>query len=383
MLGQPGCGAWSEAVAELVAGQARGNPRLRPEPDARTPHLWSTEWSGLPQRAVSCLGRPEALSLLDWPGGDGSGGRRRLQEEYVEWRAVRGVDGRLRRVELTTELPEYWAVVAAHEPERLLACVARFADVGRVDPAKVYGDCDPLADSTTPAQRGAAFIRTMVRGSSPYNSGGRAICCMIQPTNTLAGLVSLVGAALRTRTVQGPDGAGAARVLAAEDLLPFMTGLAVPGRASDPLLAERVARLAWDGRTAAFDDPVGVYIHGAQLGRLRTPDGEPVPPEWLVLSRGVAAGSAAGGSPRWQRAVFEVPPEAGYELADLVDVATEAPLSYGGQVAELLQIAVHLRVSDGHGLPAAATLLTSAGPATDAAGDGCADVRSFLAESLS
>ena len=43
----------------------------------------------------------------------------------VEWRVVRGTDGRIRRVELTTELRDYWTVLAAYEPGRALGFATR------------------------------------------------------------------------------------------------------------------------------------------------------------------------------------------------------------------------------------------------------------------
>jgi hypothetical protein len=378
MLGAAGHDAWSSSVIDLVTAPQDEAPALRPRPDKRTPYLWTTEWTGLPQRVVTCLGRQSALALLDWTGDEGSSVRRRLQEEYVEWRTLRDDDGRLRRIEFTTELPEHWALAAAHEPGRLLATVAALAGGASVDPSDVFGDCDPFAASATPEERAAGFTGSMLLGGSPYN-GSRAICCMIQSTNTLTGLVSLLRGALRTWTVV-EEGGGTRRCFAAEDVLPLMPGLAVPGRASDPLLAERVARLAWEGRAVALDEPLGVYIQSAELGRLRTPDGGAVPPEWFVLSRGLPGSATPDGLPRWQRAVFEVPADEGYDLADLVDVATEAPLSFGGQVAELLQIVVHLRVSDRDVMPRVPRPTTLSEPSADA--DGCADVMACLAESL-
>jgi hypothetical protein len=44
---------------------------------------------------------------LDWTPSGEEGRIRRLQEEYVEWRVVRDDVG-IRRVELTTELSDYW-----------------------------------------------------------------------------------------------------------------------------------------------------------------------------------------------------------------------------------------------------------------------------------
>jgi hypothetical protein len=51
---------------------------------------------------------------LDWTPSGGEGGIRRLQEEYVEWRVVPNDVG-IRQVELTTELSDYWRVLAAFD----------------------------------------------------------------------------------------------------------------------------------------------------------------------------------------------------------------------------------------------------------------------------
>lgn len=184
----------------------------------------------------------------------------------------------------------------------------------------------------------------------PRSRPREAPCGCVQPTNTLAALTALVAAALTTWSYEDGDGA-VSRCVAAEDVLPLLRGLAVPGRTSDPLIAERVARLAWGGRVVALDHPVGVYLSGFQHGRLRTPDGDLVPPEWLRLSRGTPASEEADGVQRWQRGVLEVPDGLGFDLNDLVNVATEARLAFGGQVAELLQVAVHLRVTERNALP--------------------------------
>jgi hypothetical protein len=93
---------------------------------------------------------------------------------------------------------------------------------------------------------------------------------------------------------------------------------------------ERLARVAWDGRLVAFSEPVGVFVIGFEYARLRTRRGEPVGPECFTVSRG------------GRRAVFQVPDEHDY----LVDVATESPIVHGGQIVELVQVAVHLRVSE-------------------------------------
>lgn len=42
---------------------------------------------------------------------------------------------------------------------------------------------------------------------------------------------------------------------------------AVGGRGSDPVLVERVGRLAFEGCRVGLADPVGVYIQAVELGR--------------------------------------------------------------------------------------------------------------------
>jgi hypothetical protein len=285
-------------IAALLA-EAGGPKRLRAVPDAATPHLLTTDWTGLPCRVVAREGRRCALEVLD--------SRRDLQEEYVEWRTVRDEDGRLRRVELTTELPEYWAVLA---PDAVLATVREFAGA-EVEPGEVL---DP-----------DGFFN-----DGPYNDGTRGICCMSQSSNSLGALVALVCAALRTHSIEGRP------CIQCDELFPLLGKAAVAGRASDPLLVERLARVAWEGRLVAFDQPVGVFVLGFEHTRLRTWRGEPVGPECFTVSRG------------GRRAVFEVPE--GHD--HLVDVATDSPIMHGGQIAELVQVGVHLRVSERGVLPA-------------------------------
>lgn len=290
--------------------------------------------------------RHPALALLDWTPSGGEGRIRRLQEEYVEWRVVRDDVG-IRRVELTTELSDYWRVLAAFDPQRTLDLVASFAWQPSVDPQFVYRDCDPFSPSTTPEEREAAFAAAMLSDDdpSPYNDGRDAITCMAQRSNTLPALVRLAAAATNPRIVRDPL-SGCVRCLTCDEAIPLMDGAAQAGRASDPVLVERLSRLAYEGRLVAFDDPLGVYIQSVESTRLRTPDDEPVPGDWFTFERGIAPSQTTDGRPRWQRLTFEPSADSGLRVSDLVDVATEQPIRHGGQVAELVQVAVVLRVSD-------------------------------------
>ena len=288
-LGPAGTAAWRAAVARCLPS---GHPYLLPAPDRRTPLTVGPDWTGLPVRVVRCLGRERALARLD--------GERGLQEEYVEWRTVRGPDGAIRRVELTTELPDYWRVLAEHEPERAVDIVGELTGC-------------------------AVAPRSLLRPGR-FNDGRDGICFMTHRNNDLRALAQLVAAAAL------PCTAGDRRATARETI-PLLGGAAVAGRASDPVLVEALGRLAHERRLVALADPVGVFVAGVEHTRLRTPGGETVPREWFAASRG------------GQRLVLEVPAGERFTVGDLVDTATERPVRYGGQIAELIQLRVDFRAS--------------------------------------
>jgi hypothetical protein len=322
-----------------------GNSQLRSR-DAATTHLAMCDWAGLPARVTSCLGRPNALDLLDWEGEDFAYTGRALQDEYFEWRVVRGPGGLLQRVEFTTELPDYWRVLAAYEPSRLLRLVADFAGEASLIPSAAYGSFDPFASDVTPDDREWAFALTMLppAGRSPYNSGSKALCCMAQRTNSLEAIVRLAVEGARRRVLHDPSD-GRMRCPTSSEVIPLLDA-AVLGRGSDPIIVERLTRLAFEERLVAFDDPLGIYIQSIQHTRLRTPSGEIVPPELFTFSRGLSPEESDDGRPRYQRLSVEVPQGEGYSLGHVIDVATEQPIRYGGQVADLVQLAVFFRTSD-------------------------------------
>jgi hypothetical protein len=341
------------------------------------------DWIALPARVVGCLGRERALALLDWRGRFGDEGRRRVQEEYLEWRCIRDTDGRMARIEFTTEFAERWETLAATDPDRLCERVAELADEPQasVPASEIFGDARP--GTATPDELARGFQTTMVAGRSPYNAGPKAICCMVQPTNTLEAMVALAAAASACPAVKSR---GHHRAMTCSEAIPILGGAAKDGRASDPLLVERIGRLAFEHRQVAFDDPVGTYIGGVEHGRLRTPDGESVPIEWFTFSTAEGATVDPTDSlARPQRLVLEIPPGERMSLSDLSDVATEESLRFGGQVAELVQVVLALRAGPaGMVEPTAGgerLIRLDGGGASSAPQDGaCNDIETHLAE---
>lgn len=338
-----------EQVLGTLASTGRTPQRLTSD-FAQIPDIRAPDWPGLPARVVACLGRRKALELLDWHSDEGDLGRVRHQEEYLEWRVVRDAENgdAIARVEMTTELREYWEVLAAYQPHALLDLVAEFAGRERVEPEEVYGSIDlGAADATA---RADAFRCTMLPadhsasfgGVSALNDGTQAMCCMVQPTNTLLALLALVMSAARPLTVRDKL-TGRPRFASGAEAIEALDAAAQHGRHSDPLIVERVTSLATEGRPLGFDDPIGVYIRSVQHHELAQPDGEDVPEEWFEFSRGVLANAAADGRSRTQRLTLAVPDEADFALNDLVGRRTGERLAFGGQLAALVQVVVHLR----------------------------------------
>lgn len=321
-LGANGRAAWDEAVARCMRSAiGADHPHLLRAPDRRTPHVVGPDWTGLPVRIAGCLGRACALAVLD--------GERRLQEEYVEWRTVRDPGGAIRRVELTTELRDYWRVLAAHEPARTVELVGELT--GRAVAAPdVYGIADPA--NHEPAAREQAFARTMIARRNRLNDGRDGICFMAHRSNDLTALARLAAAAAMPCTVREPA-TGRVRRATAGEAIRVLGAAAIAGRGSDPVIVEALGRLAFERRRLAFADPVGVHIAGVEHARLRTPEGSAVPREWFVASRG------------GRRLVLEVPAGEGFAVGDLVDAATERPIRHGAQIAELVRLRTLFRMS--------------------------------------
>ena len=220
---------------------------------------------------------------------------------FIEWRDVRDVEGRLLRVELTTETREYWAFLASVDPNQTLQLLADFARVQSIDPSDVYGRHDPFATTSTPELRKAAFLAEMaqpVQGRtvrSTYNNGKSAIAFMSGTTNSLS--AAIASRASRTRVNDGQS----------------------------------------------RSDPVGIYITQAGTqGDLLMPDRKtPVPQNWMRLSRGKSVARNGTNRVLSQRLVVEPDPESGLILGDLFLERTGLPVTSGADIARLVTISLH------------------------------------------
>jgi hypothetical protein len=315
--------------------------RLRDVADRARLMRWSREQSARFDRAVAGIRRPgstpqfynptrvatgprAARKLITWPGFPralllrfgadrtrayraaerlrGSGAyRHRPQDEYLEWHTHRDPDtGKVTRVDLTCEGPEYWEFLSRVAPEVLLALYRRHvspeATMAQLMPGGVYN----------PGNR--------------WNTG-RGAMHLTHPANSLGAEIKLAADATVIRRRGN-------RILTDADELIACAGFGERLRSSDPRIGADVNALARLGYAITLADPVGLYIVRLETQGWRKPDGKPVG-DYLRITRGRRG--------QGLRAVYEVPRNArasgkAFVVGD-IEIGGR-PIEWGGQIAE-------------------------------------------------
>ena len=381
-FGQEAQEAWHDSVVRLVNRHLTksGSKHFRLLAEDDWPKGVSVaDWDGFPRILQNCLGDENSMEFCDWKLPTGDLGRVLGQDEYCEWRTVRNTDGKLVRVEITTELAMYWEILAAYHPMKTLRVLGRFAGEQIADWREVYGPNDPFAATATPESRADDFKRMMewerrkapVR--SPYNNGQKAIAFLSKPVSSLNAAVALsVTAAIPYgKRVGGNEVAlnGAEVIASSTQTASLQT--AVDCRNSDPNIVGRMNENVWEGRAVAFDDPVGVYIRSFAHSDLLDPNGNPIPEEWVEFQRG-SRPRAGVGQERSQRLVIEVPPSADFVLEDLVNSETNENIRSGYQIAELTKLSCYFRTSEAGAVDIPRNIVTPGSVADCASAANCA-----------
>ena len=263
----------------------------------------------------------------------------RQQDEYCEWFAHRDEDGHIVRVTLTSEGPEYWRFLAMG--------TGAFFEPGDERAGIVDGDIDLVTDlyrrHVDPAVEAEDLLWPY--DVAAYNAGtdrwgvyGRAgtynpfnrwntthgAMHLTHPANTLRGVFTVVSrAAVLRRNGNRP-------VLDAEALV-CCSGFGEPNRSSDPAIGGAVNGLVRDGLSVSLAEPLGVYMAGINAGAFHGPRGEDMTGAWRV-DRGDP------GRQRILRATF-APPARSRLTVDRI-LASGTPISYGGQIADEVQMIV-------------------------------------------
>lgn len=375
-LGPAGREAWQNYILRLLNGDAQEEgaikqatkyndgvaPALVLDGDpSLLPGTLPIDWKGFPVRVMQTLVKPKATldPFIDWSPGSVTHSRAVCHEEYLEWRTLRRADGKVVRIEFTTETPDYWATLAHYEPRRLVELAARFSGetVDKVDIAELFGtSVDPF--SITPGSPAGCAIETQYklqnwsskgRIKGAYNNGTKAMMHMAIPQNTTSAAVYLAVFAAYAHGKQ----VGAGKVpLSGPEAIQATVQSAVNCRNSDPTIVGAAISTVFSGATIALMEAIGLYILTSpnEIG-LTFADGTPVPSTWFSRQRGTDNLSNPVGLDLFQRLVIEAPPGSNQTVGDLLDADSD-PITSGTQVARHINVALHVRkTADGAANP--------------------------------
>jgi hypothetical protein len=279
-----------EALGEIHSRFFAHDPATLGQPQMNVGVTWPAD----PLEPTYCTSSGTVRELCDW----GNRGRQLLHNEYCEYAIVRRVDTRGRerpkRVQVTTELREYWLTLAMHDPEQLLAAASNA--IGEEPQwSELYGVDDPWAlDKDERRQRFAVTVaghgnnRQLEETGVPRDPIGRLntdnALFMSNPINGLDDLIFVALFGARRFAVRGGDG----KLRRAERHDIFVgPNRRIACRHADPAVALAAYRTVLADRTVGFANPLGVYIRPFNHGMLEVA-GEAIPDSWVRWSRGEA-----------------------------------------------------------------------------------------------
>jgi hypothetical protein len=250
----------------------------------------TVRWSAAPAEPESCFDTPTARALSNWD----VRGRHELHNEYAEYAVVYRFDdqGRRRpkRVEVTTELREYWAMIAEADPEVCLG-LARSVLGEPVSMEDLYGPDvgNPLTRTALERRRRFNFyVAGSGGGGQPVQPQGRLnrerALFMTHPINGLDDLIYIVAFGAHPYAVRiGME----MRKASLEEVFIAHEVEYLFCRHADPAAAAGAHAQAFEGRQVAFADPLGIYIQSFAKSRFFVIDSDvDVPDAWVRLSRG-------------------------------------------------------------------------------------------------
>lgn len=298
----------------------------------------AVRWSGAPAEPRFCLNRSWAQKLSDW----GVRGRHATQNEYCEYRVVTRVDssGRVRpkRVDFSSELREYWVVLAMHDPDALKKAAN---DVLGREPTwrELFDHDDPK--SLGPLERRVLFSR-MVAGHG-YHSGLTSAGVLAQPvgalnrdnvlfmTHPINGLDDLIYIVMFGATPYTVVEDGVERRALLQEIFRAFQVEQLACRNADPNAAAGAFNQVSEGREVAFSEHLGMYLRPLNLAQFEY-DGAQIPAEWVRYRRGRDG--------MYQRLEFG-PGDDDAAFLDEISIrqgAAAEPIIGGYQIAELLEV---------------------------------------------
>jgi len=298
----------------------------------------SIQWFADPAEPAFCIDKKAAQQLSDW----GARGRQVLHNEYCEYRIIERPDanGRMRpkRVQITTELREYWVCIAMHAPNTLrdlaksiLGSQPSWEELYGVSPFQLSVEEREIAFSEQVAGHGNH--RHLIAAGVPSQPRGRLntdnALFMTHPINGLDDLLYIVMFGAKPYARLTPAG----REKSTREQIFRAFGVEhLACRHADPAAAMGAYGAAFDGRTVAFANPLGMYILSFTKGVFIYQD-EVVPDSWVRWSRGQQEGM-------YQRLEFG-PGDNEAEFLDdiIVEVGdSQEPLRGGFQLLQQIEV---------------------------------------------
>ncbi len=379
-LGPTGLAGWTNYIVGILNGTAGEEgviasatlanngvvPSVLLDSDPKLlPGVNLVDWPGYPVRAKLAINRSdrELDPFLDWNRARQTVARATCHEEYLEWRTVRQADGKIVRLEFTTETPDYWAKLARYEPRRVLELAARFAGeaVDKIDVRELFGVADPFSvdpNSADGEKLEAVYIsqnwarRGAIRGA--YNNGVRAMMHMSKPVNSTNAAVAL---AVYAAYPHGKRVGSSMVALSGPEAIAGTAQAAVNCRNSDPTIVGVTIKNVFSGSKVALMDAIGIYIVSFTTNSLLLDD-KPIPRDWISFQRGTFANANPVGVDLFQRLVIEAPPGSSKVVGDLMDANGDRVVS-GTQVARLINVGLYLRKTEADA-PESSRLIISA-----------------------
>lgn len=243
----------------------------------------SVKWFANPAEPEFCIDATAARQLSDW----GARGRANVQNEYCEYAVIFATDSegkrRPKRVEITTELREYWLIVATLDPDLMLRMATEV--LGFTPPfADLYGADDPHA--MTPQQRMSAFTRLVAGAPGQPPTGKINTEHALFMTHTINGLDDLVYVVMfGALPYAKATGGGVPKKATRDEIFRAAGATHLACRHADPGAAMGAYEQVFEGRTIALANPLGMYIRPFSTEDFQFKGAE-IPQRWVRSSRG-------------------------------------------------------------------------------------------------
>jgi hypothetical protein len=338
---------WNDMIMKNIERQSASRFfKSNPDDIANGQEIASFRWSGAPAEPRFCLNRDWAQKLSDW----NIRGRHETHNEYCEYRVVTAVDaqGRVRpkRVEFTSELREYWVVLAMKNPQGLQNAVENI--IGRKPTwRELYDHDDPsLLNEDELRVRFSIMVagngnhRDLIDANVPSQPQGPLnrdnILFLTHPINGLDDLIYVVMFGATPYKVN--DSSGERKALLQEIFRAFgVEHLAC--RNADPAAAAGPFDVVSEGREVAFAKNLGMYLRPLNK-EIFEYNGNSIPDAWIKYSR--------GNEGMYQRLVIG-PSDADNAYLDdiyLKKGAAKERIIGGYQIAEMLEVGPLVVVGD-------------------------------------